>query len=90
MGSTMNRFLIGLLSIFIVYCSGICIGSEKQADEHGLQNSQDEAGKTKRLKKKAGPFVILDVTEYEGQAYLYHSFEIIDEDGVSYYKKDLG
>lgn len=95
----MKGILAGPLIIFIVLCcSGICIGSEKQDGERERQKSQDQAGKAKRVTKKVGPFeigkkriaVILDITEYEGQAYLYHSFEIIDEAGISYYKEILG
>lgn len=94
----MNRILTGLIVFFIVCFSGICFGNDKADGEREPQNSQDQTEKTKKVKKKVGPFeigkksiiVILDITEYEGHPYLYHSFEIVDEAGVSHYKKELG
>lgn len=95
--SHMKRLLAGSFMVIIISCSVVCVGSEKQTSEFKPQKSHDQTGKTKRITKKVGPFeivgkrvvVILDITEHEGQPYLYHSFEIKDETGESYYRELL-
>lgn len=93
----MNRILPGLLIISMVCYSGICFGSAGETGERQPEERQSHIDQTKRYEKKAGPFeigknhvvVILDITEQEGFPPLYNSFEIKEETGISYYKKEL-
>ncbi len=92
----MKRIVVGLVSIFVVcFCSHICIGNEMQAVEH---DQKDQTEKTKRVVKKVGPFeigkkrfvVIEDVIERAGNVISCNSFEIKDDAGTSFYRKELG
>ena len=97
----MSRILPGLLIISMVCYSGICFGSAfGSAGETGERQSEERQShidQTKRYEKKVGPFeigknhvvVILDIIQGEDSSPLYNSFEIKDETGISYYKKEL-